>query len=89
MSISVKTRPWELTYANCGGNWSAEFILEDLEGDWFTISVISSGGEYEMTLANNKCSYFKLGNLEINKLNVVLNAASRELQILEEKDDRA
>jgi|TARA_R110000782_G_scaffold60647_2_gene125257 hypothetical protein len=89
MSISVKTIPWELTYTNCEGTWSAKFILEDLEGDWFTISVISSGGEYEMTFDTNESSYFMLGNLEVNKLSAVLNAASRQLQRLEEKDDKA
>ena len=89
MSISVKSIPWKLTYTNCEGTWSAKFILEDLEGDWFNISVISSGGEYEMTFDTNESSYFMLGNLEVNKLSAVLNAASRQLQRLEEKDDKA
>jgi hypothetical protein len=89
MSISVKSIPWELSYTNCEGTWSAEFILEDLKGDWFTVSVISSGGEYEMTFDTNESSYFKLGNLEVYKLNAVLNEASRQLQILEEEDGKA
>ena len=89
MTSELRNRKaWKITYDNHEGNWTAEFILEDIEGDRFLVDVFTYGDdEYEMTINTEEENYVKMGLLEINNLNLCLKRAVRELNRFEEEDN--
>ena len=88
MTSELNRKAWKITYDNHEGNWTAEFILEDIEGDRFVVHVFTYGnGEYEMTIGTEEESYIKMGLLEINNLNLCLKRAVRELNRFKEEDN--
>lgn len=88
MTLELDRKPWKITYDNHGGNWTAEFILEDMEGDRFVVHMFTYGNEeYEMTIVTEEESYVKMGLLEMSNLNLCLKRAVKELNRFKEEDN--
>jgi len=88
MSSLSKKKPWLTTYHRLPEEdeefWSAEFEGVDIEGDTFSVRVLSiTDDDYEATICTKGINYIKLGSIEMKNLTKCVKKAHKELLWLE------